>query len=93
MQLPDEQERLIESLVEREEGASPAGELSDSTAFGLQAELETLQDNLRRPLPADPFSTEAERESALRAVEAIGRDPAFTTRMQLDEQSPGRAVP
>lgn len=88
MQSPDEQERLIESLASREESAASNAELSDSTVFGLQAELETLQDHLRRPPPADLYAAEAACESALRAVRAIGRDPSFATRQQLQEQTP-----
>lgn len=81
---PDEKERLIESLAECEEAAFPPGEMADSTTLGIQAQLETLQERLREAPPAEPFREESACDRVLDAVKAIGRDPSFTTRQQLE---------
>ncbi len=78
-------ECLIETLAEHDETFSRPDETSDSSILEIKAELQLLEASLRRSDPADPFGEESACNEALNIVEAIGRNPSFTTRQQLAE--------
>lgn len=70
--LETDEDRLDLQLAQLEEGHSPE---ADSTIQALQAELQTMADELRQPPPANPYEDESACRRVSELVRAIGRDP------------------
>lgn len=81
-------ERLIESLADREENLMQSEEPADSTLLQLKSDLDELQQQLRMPQAVDQFTEESACDRVVQAIEAIGREPSRKTRLDLQERLP-----
>ena len=92
MSLPTEQQELIDRLAEAESQALGQADSADPTLAAFKAELETLESEVRRPPPPDPFSEEPEFQQALGRLVELSRDPA-NAGAKASEPKPENAAP
>ena len=67
-------QQLDQLLAEADANAS-CGKTVDSTVHHLRGELETMADDLRRPVSADPFQSEPACAAAIELASQVGREP------------------
>ena len=76
---------LIDRLAECDSHSGVAPD--DATVANLRAQLDTLSEELARPVSADPFADESACRRAIEIVAAIGRDPTFVTAADADRKN------